>query len=479
MLKQLLSCFKAIVNYCRYFSRYLKRLVAHFCLLPVYYVTGISGRSTAAAIAEKEGVEKASLFLEAKYRYFKPASIRFLIALYQYRMALTKRMISFPDNDYIIHFCVWGERYTHRAIQFLLSSLLAVDNIPLISKNYAITILIHCNDTSKEAVQASSAAKALQKYAAIKFVMIPKSILTSLQQCQSYPARFRFFRNLNLSNQDMKFAVLGLLQTHALELAIKNNSFISFFMPDFLLANGMLKKAFEKIQERTAVVSTMYRTPFKETEDFMENYRASNASLSISSSALTKFKIQNMHQYTKFQVVAEDTGNFFPCAQMIFKDKYGYIIRAMHYHPILVDCAKINPTINIGCSTIDTCFFLDNDITEEKVRYEEKVWVCSDSNEMAIIEISDPITTYATEAYGRKGDLITYKKELLMSHVAYMLNSSADAFDRPLHRYFVSYRHKVTSDDIWFTEDYIDDVQFIDNVYKTVDDQKVTKAGEV
>jgi len=436
------------------------------------YISGVDGLSNAPAIAEEKGLDAVIEFLKSRYKYFKPASIRFLISLYQYRKKLSRHMTLLSSNKkpYIIHFCVWGEKYTQRTTELLIPSLLAAQNIPLISKKYSITLLIHCDGVAKKMILNSPAGQALKEYLAIDFILIPRRLLTAFKKCQSYPEIFPFFKKLNLMNQGVKYTILGSLQTHALELAMKNKAFVSFFMPDFLFANGTLKKAFEEIQGKVAVVSTMYRTPFEKTLEFMSAYKKSPAVLSISSPELTKFKIENMHLYTQKQVVSEGTDNFFPCAQMIFKDKRGFIIRALHYHPLLVDCETISPETHVGYSTIDTCFFIDNHVVDSAEKYEDRVWVCTDSSEMAVIEISDPITTCATDAQVNQRP-ITYKRSQLLDLVVQMINSSADAYDRPLYRYYVSHRLKVTNPSIIRAEADIDDEVFLSEVYKRVNHQ--------
>ncbi len=430
------------------------------------YLFGISALDTAPQLVKNESLTSAITFLKKKYRFFRPAPVIFLIELYRYLLSTSR---SFPifqtDTSFIIHFCCWGDSYSEKVKNYLLPSLLSDGNLPAIAKQHETTLLIHCDLDAKKKLIASSVMKDIKKYAAVEFLVLPNSLM------QSYNANFKNSRSLFLKRligirSNVKYFLLGGLQTQALEIAMKHKAYISFLMPDFVLSNGFLSKILSTIKNKKVVGASAFRTDSRKVsndlEAFFENKEKTR--LAIPANALKELQINHMHPASKRFIVSESTLNFIPCAQLLFETASGFILRAFHYHPVLVNCQQYNYKFKKDYSPID-CNVLNQILTSE-LPYDQQIEIYNDSSTIAFMELSDEDFNPAPSNNSKKAN---YHELLKM--ICEMILKRPDTYDTPLNRYLSSIKNEYESHNLHEKDNFISDDTFFsdlkERLYKT------------
>jgi len=428
------------------------------------YIFGIYALDHAPDIAHKHGLKQALVFLKKAYPFFTPTLVKFLQALYQYLLSLETDTLKLSTTknkkNLIIHFCCWDDAYCDKAINAFFPSLLANDNIPFSAEKYQVTLLIACDNKSREILMNCPAMTNLKQYCNIQTMIIPEHLLNLYDRCLNQKKSLSI-KKIVIVNSGIKYLLLGGLQTHAFKLALQKKAIISFLMPDCILSDTFLKAAFDLIQDKCVVLATSFRTFYPDLKkDLAPYFNDSQYQLSIPALSLAYLKLKHLHPAAKRQIVSEITQGFLPCAQLLFKAQNGITMRAFHYHPILLDCERINHRVAVDYYPIDNSVL--NHILDENIPYNQQISVCSDSSMLEIAELSDDRIsqnyTTSTKQLSRQ-ELITCIKTMVYSNPA--------IYNTPLNQYLVSQRYQLQSDQIVFDQqDCVDDVHFLKSVFE-------------
>ena len=194
---------------------------------------------------EEGSIEKVVNFLQKKYKFSIYPSISLLKKLYQYAKWIEKKDLPLWDmkkagEKVIIHFCCWNVSYTEKVKKYLIPSLLAENNLPALSLKYNVVLMIHCDDFTKKAIVKSDFYGRLVKYATIHFFVFPSKLISLYYLCAKPHTSIKIFPTV-------RYLLLGVCQTHAFKIALKNQAYISFLMPDVVLSDSFMSYAFEKI----------------------------------------------------------------------------------------------------------------------------------------------------------------------------------------------------------------------------------------
>lgn len=207
----------------------------------------------------------------------------------------------------------------------------------------------------------------------------------------------------------------------------------------------------KKVEDKIIVGTTAFRTNYEQVKPAIEVYK-SETDLSIPSLSLTELQIQNIHEAAKRRIVSEFTQNFAPTPQLIFEHKYGFVVRAFHYHPVLLRCDKIEHKIQLDYMPID--YLLLNQILKDDVPYENQISICDNAADMAMMELSNKDVE---KNFDFKSEL--NEQELLVS-VQRMMKSAPNVFSTPLNQYLSSIRHFICSENLHFDAISIEDQDF-------------------
>lgn len=421
------------------------------------YLSGRLALDNVPDIAATEGLQCALTYLQKTYRFYKPVAIRYWILLYEYLIQLDKEKLScdLAPESFIVHFCCWGSEYVDKAKNYLLTSLNTQGNLQNITTSREVIIMIHCDQMSKQLLADSSIVQKLQKTIRIIFFVLPQTLLDTCYASYHYP-NLPYLRKMNNVFLNHKYYLLGGLQTHALKIALCNKAYISFMMPDFVLSDSFFQYAFAKIKNKTLIVTTTFRTNYNRVKKEMDSY-IKDLNLSITATKLTQLQIENMHYAAKRRIVSESTKDFTPSAQLIFESSKGYVIRAFHYHPILLDCAKIEQKIPFDYRAVD--YILLNHLLKKELSFEKQLWVCDNSSYMAMMELSEDYIENSLN----KGESPTYAE--LLDQIKKMMIRSPEVYNTPLNQYFSSIRHQFVSEKLFdHKKVYIDDLSFFKNL---------------
>ncbi|MCH9769657.1 MAG: hypothetical protein K0U12_02145 [Gammaproteobacteria bacterium] len=433
----------------------LTMMKSSFFYQAIKYLLGLDALEQGPRIAATESLSAALLHLKRRYSIYRPNLARFLIRVYEHLLQQPKTLpIPLGNNSLIIHVCYWGESYSDKADKYLFPSLLTDQNLPALSKEYNITLLIHCDQQSRGKIKRQR--KKITQYANLQLIDIPKSIITS--------TTFKHFHIPLLMKwaqikDKTKYFLLGCLQSHALEIALKNKTYISFLMPDMVLSDTFFLEAFKHIENRKAVVTGTFRTNFQKVKPRLEKfYNTPKAeALTITPSNLNKLQLNCIHPAAKTRIVCESTVAFRPSAQLLFKTPHGFIIRAFHYHPMLINCARINKPIKIDYYPVDKSIL--SKIISNNTPYDQQIWVCNDANIMSSMELSDENLDPATSKHTR----LTYQQ--LIQAINTMILTSPESYSMPLHRYLAAIRLRIESNTVVNTGKLLDDNEFFSDLY--------------
>ena len=405
---------------------------------------------TARQIAANQSIETAILYLQQRYKFFKPSSVRFLLGIYHYLLTTNHPLKLSTTKNLIIHICCWGESYSDKLTKYLLPSLLAHGNLPSLQKTYKITLLIHCDRNTK--IKLAQWKTIIGNHAELVLADIPTPMNNFLLFKLS---KLLFSKKLQHTLEDTKYFLLGAIQTQAFQLALKNKAYISFLTPDMVLSDIFYTEAFSQIKNKKMVGASAFRTNFQMVQPKLESFYTNKQknTLSISARVLSKLQVECIHHSAKRRVVSESTLCFNPSAQLLFKNNSGIVIRTFHYHPFLINCSEINHSIKLDYYPIDN-LILDQ-ILSRNIPYEQQVWICDDGSKMSFMELSDD----HIEPLLAKHKYYSYQE--LIDAIKLMLASVPEAYDMPLNRYFGSIRLKLeTGEDDTNQSNFIDDQQF-------------------
>lgn len=419
------------------------------------HVAGRAALDSALSIAKQQGLGPAVVYLRRKYRFYKSSSIRFGILLYEYLMQLELEgtSSSCEQGAFILHFCCWGKDYTEKTINYLLPSLNSENNLRVIAGSHKIIMLIHCDQAAANELKNADVLNRLLTIVDMRICILPQPLLDAYKSNHN-ATNIVFFKRINAINYNNKYLLLGGLQTQALKMALQNRAYISFMMPDFVLSDSFFQKAFAQIKDKTLIATTAFRSDYQAIKGKVAPfYDEFSASLSLPAQILTELQIEHMHSAAKRRVVSEQTDNFSSSAQLIFEDINGFLIRAFHYHPILIDCKKITHDIVVDYLPID-CLLL-NEIITGNLPYAQQIGICDNSTTMSVMELSD---------INIENDFRTSKKKStyleLVNTVSQMVINSPQVYNTPLNQYLASFRFRMVSNKINKKEVAIDDISF-------------------
>ncbi len=422
------------------FNTYLVKRVRNFLYPVARHLFGTHALSAAPQIAKNESLDSAIAYLRKKHKIFRPRPVRFLLKLYRYLLLIDENPpVLQQGNTFIIHFCCWGKSYGKKVKNYLLPSLLSDGNLPEVVKKYKAMLLIHCDQEVKKDLMNAPVMKEIKKYAEVEFIVLPQSLLNAYQANFRYP-RFSFFKKIININSNVKYFLLGGLQTQALEIAMESKSYISFLMPDLVLSDRFLTNMFLSIADKKMVVASAFRAADQKVAGALDQFfqNEEKTQLAVPAQVLIDLQINNLHTTTQRMVVSESTPNFTPCAQMLFETTHGFILRSFHYQPVLLDCCRYNYTFRKDYYPID-CTVLTQ-IVGNNLPFDQQISTCDGSSEMVFMELNDE---YSAQLVSNKPKKSTYNE--LVQMIAEMILKRPDAYDTPLNRYFCSIKNKFES----------------------------------
>lgn len=453
----LLTCSNLVMNYVKIYFQRIKTRIRNMLDEESIF------SSNSAIVVEMLGKgdpAKVAHYLAHKYKYFAHASISFLIALYRYASDVEKKTYNFwrmnnKNERVIIHFCCWGSSYSNKVTNYLLPSLLADNNLPLLAEQYNICLLIHCDRATKTSIVSSDLYSKLERYSSVIFCVFPSRLI------KLYNSRTKKISSIY---PQIRYFLLGVCQAHALKVALTHRVYLSYLMPDVVLSRSFFQHAFSNINDKKLVLTTTYRSNYKNARLYLDNAYTNNIKkdqLSISEVKLLELQIEHTHRCEKKRIVSTTTDNFSASARLIFKNKNGFIFRCFHYHPVIINCTNITKHICLDYLPIDNTAL--NDVLDHHIPLKDQAWVCTLPSQMAIMELSDEEPEM--EVIVNK---TTLNYEQLVSQVRDLLKNAPTVFNTPLNQFLATFRHQFVVPDfinrLASDDEIIDDITFFNDV---------------
>ena len=356
---------------------------------------------------QQEGFSNTAKWIREKYlsQWFKPLLAKFCRAICDYATQLyaASPMFCKKNNNphFVIHVCCWGKSYLEKMRTCFIPSLLAKNNLPSLSKEYHCILLIHCTSQVKRALERTFPM--LDDYCEVHYCIIPRTLLKCIKTPRSYKAlsRFRSLKDWVATVQNLHYYLLGLLQTHALEVARLNNSYVSFLMPDFILSDSFLLNCSEKIKDKVCLFAVPPSINYDAVKAPLQAYYSNTekTTLTISSNELGFLKQKSLHPALLERIISPETCATLLCAQFLFYNYNRLILRSFHYHPILLNASKMDKNCWHNLLPIDSKI---SDWLESLPDFDNQIWTYTDDDSISCAELSDAsyprpkITHYAT-----------------------------------------------------------------------------------
>lgn len=431
-------------------------------LANIFTVQGIVGKLR--EVLKTRGLEGAINFLNKRSFLLRTAAYRFLIALYKYTLQESFVVTGKNEENYfLIHFCCWGENYADKAKNYFLPSLLAKGNLPVLSEKYTVVILVHCDKKTKEILSNSSVAEQIKKYARFQLNELPDELFNLYKSAISYP-NIGLSKRVNRRNLELKYFLLGALQTLALNEGLHLKAYTSFLMPDIILSDHFFSVALEHIENKKIIGASTFRTNYFTVNQELEKFyvKKDHSILSISGADMAKLQIEHLHDLDKRKVISEKTKGFQACPRFIFKTETGLILRSVQYHPVLLDCSKINESFRSDYFPIDDLVL--KYILSDEVPYQQQVWLCSDAAEMSVMELSGD---EPEKLEGPSANEFFQGYDQLLESLCSMFMISPEVLNNPMNRFFIQHKIRFNGDKIYHNPDeIIDSDGFVRDVYK-------------
>ncbi|AAO90239.1 hypothetical protein [Coxiella burnetii] len=443
-------------------KKYLIKIAARiriFFYSGAKYLLGIYALDKVPQIVKENSLASGITFLKSKYKFFRPPVVKFFIKLYRYLLITDKNLLTLQtDNTYIIHFCCWGKAYAEKVKTYLIPSLLAEGNLPSIAKKYNTTVLIHCDIDTKNNLSASPIIRHVKNYANIEFIILPRSLI------KAYKSNFKYFPFLSSKKitgiiSNIKYFLLGALQTQALEIAVKNKSYVSFMMPDFVLSARFLTNIFFLIEGKKVAIISTFRTDYQKIAQQLEQFfkGTERIQLTVPASVLTTFQVTNLHPAAKKIIVSENNADFTSRAQLLFETPNGFVLRAYHYHPILLDCHHYNYKFKKDYYPIDNSVL--NQLLSINIPFDQQIAACNNASDIHCLELSDE---HIDQHISTKPKKLNYNE--LLYAICDMISKNPSTYDTPLNRYFISIKNRFESPAILKEGDFVDDDRFFSDL---------------
>lgn len=421
-------------------------------------LSGKSRLNRAIQLAKKTDIESALQYINRRTFFWGSKTKKFGVYFFQYLLSMQSDVLDDNDDscDLLLYFSCWGEAYTKKALDFLLPSLNTVGNLQHLSDSKKIVLLIHGDMIAQKMIMNSAIGKIVSKNVQLKFLLIPQALLNAYQSSLLNTV-FGSLTKLMYLHADNKYIFFGGLQYAAFIRFYQRCAYFSFLMPDFVFSEDFFQKIFIDIYHKKVMLASAFRcVDSGMAQDLSSFYKQNKTVLSLSGAQLAYLQITHIHPAAKGRIVSKKTKNFVPSAQLIFEDQNGYIMRCFHYHPILIDCKKIEKVVSNDFSPIDSSLL--QQIIDHQYDYDSQIAFLRDAEEACFAELSDSNVEFMC----RKNTFLPSYHQFL-SCLEQAASRFPSIYYTDLGLFLSQYRYRITNHDV-IHEATIDDIYFMRNL---------------
>lgn len=251
---------------------------------------------------------------------------------------------------------VWGRSYTNLFLELSLPSQLAPGNIPALSGLYNVVYFIFTTTADSVTIRQHSAYAKLTEYVSVEFICDDASIAAD------------------------KFAPLIAFHNRSILHAAECHAALLFLAPDFVLADGGMRRIAELHAQGKRVIFTL--TPRMLREQSHDVLRApfdeTTQAIALPAQTLAGLSFQYLH-LTEKSYFWGDRYSSFPIHAYWWSGDDGIIAHCFYLHPIFVapEIPGVTPVLTIDADFVDRC-----------CPTREAVHVVQDSDDFYCVELS-------------------------------------------------------------------------------------------
>ena len=255
---------------------------------------------------------------------------------------------------------VWGQEYIDDFLNYSMQALLLDRNIPLVARNYKITINFLTTDQGISDIKAHEQYIKIKKYARIVFISVEDLVV-----------------DFNYST------ILTLAYARGLQAIRANSYFRTCFIllnSDFILSNGSLHSLVQAGENgASAVYGASLRINSENTKaKLLNEFEKKTKQKFFSSRSLVRFALKNLHPTVKAMTINQNTLSY----QIYTKIYWHLSNKLLISHDYLLCCMALVPTKRLEqvSSYVDYSFAAELSDPDTRV-------VIADSDDYLAIEI--------------------------------------------------------------------------------------------
>jgi hypothetical protein len=320
-------------------------------------------------------------------------------------MGSAKTSVTAAALKVVIVIALWGDEFIDKFFQVSLPTLLAAGNLP------AVVNLVPCRF-----LIVTSQGDILRLKSDPLFLQLSKLLQVNFATLNPGEERYR-----------------ALSQAHmiAAQSAIENEEAAIFFSPDAIIADGGLSHVIGMaLQGCRAVMCTGLRLVEEAMMPLLLAMpRGENGALTLTPREMTKIALANFHPEIEQYVWGSRNFTRFPHLCMWRgPERDGFLLRAFHLHPLLVNFSGVSGIIDFERSTID------GDFVGQIIGRWSDIGVVDDSDDVSVYSLTPSDQRHKYRTYGPSNE--DGLRAMAYSHHV-----------NPLHRFYFTRAIRIHSED--------------------------------
>ena len=261
-------------------------------------------------------------------------------------------------NKYKKTYCftavVWGNDYINHFLKWVISSLLAPNNIPYLSSKESCKFTFYTTSECLSLFKNSDQIKDLKRYVEINFQLIEGI------------------------NKIGKYQTLAQSHQHFIRSLTKKDEILIFIHSDVIYANGSIKNLYELDKKGMRAVVNWEPRVNKENIEIEINKFKNNSCLNISKKKLVEIALKNLHAEYEAMMWSDEGIKAEHPHSILFKNKNGILVKSFILNPVLINPKDRN---------IKSQYNLDADYLHKAFEIEE-IYCVTDTDDFCTLDFT-------------------------------------------------------------------------------------------
>lgn len=258
---------------------------------------------------------------------------------------------------------VWGAAFTDFFLRYSLPSQLSPGNIPAMTPTAGSAYIIHTTEADAARMAVSPVLDVLRRHVEVRFRTVA-------------PSREELLRSAN------RYEALAAMHEEAITEAANADAHLILWGPDALMADGACR-ALERraLEGYDAVLVVGVRTDMTVMRAWMDGMPRQNGGLTLPARDLVRLSLGQPHPVTAAAMASEACfPNHWPALLIWPDDDRLALAYAWHQHPLMIRPSAEFRSVELS---------VDGDLVD-KIMARGRVYVCRDSDELHVVEVSAP-----------------------------------------------------------------------------------------